>query len=362
MSLTFLYQLTAVVTLTVIPTALWADGQQLFKQCQGCHAVGPDANNLFGPQLNGVLDRPMASASGYTYSDAFTAAVADGLVWTHETLSAYLESPMTMMPGTKMAFPGVADAEQRNDLIDYLAAINSAGEGSDNSEAIKTEAPVQTSLTLEQAAATVIPEHGVYHLGRVASETEVAAWDIDVRPDGLGLPKGSGDALTGAEIYDAQCALCHGDFGEGAGRWPVLAGGQDTLTDERPEKTIGSYWPYLSTVYDYIYRAMPFGNARSLSADDVYALTAYLLYLNDLADEDFELNHENLAQFRLPNESGFFDDDRLSESHHRDNTEPCMTDCKPSAVEVTQRARVLDVTPEEDATGDASGDGHSDTM
>ncbi|MEM6944413.1 MAG: cytochrome c, partial [Pseudomonadota bacterium] len=121
-----------------------------------------------------------------------------------------------------------------------------------------------------------------FGLGREALPEEVSAWDIDIRPDGAGLPEGSGDVLTGEEIFAEQCAACHGDFGEGVDRWPVLAGGHETLADDRPVKTIGSYWPYLSTVYDYIYRAMPFGYAQSLAPDDVYAITAYLLYMNDV--------------------------------------------------------------------------------
>ncbi|WP_329610507.1 c-type cytochrome [Jiella pelagia] len=123
----------------------------------------------------------------------------------------------------------------------------------------------------------------------MATPDEVAAWDIDVRPDGKGLPVGKGTVSEGEAIFAEQCASCHGDFGEGRDRWPQLAGGFDTLTRDRPVKTVGSYWPYLSTVYDYVHRAMPFGNARSLSNDDVYALTAYVLYLNDIeTDEDFE--------------------------------------------------------------------------
>jgi cytochrome c len=187
-------------------------------------------------------------------------------------------------------------------------------------------------------------------LGRVALPEEIAAWDIDVRPDGQGLPEGSGTVAEGEEIYTAQCAYCHGDFGEGIDRWPVLAGGQGSLTNERPEKTIGSYWPYLSTVYDYVRRAMPFGNARSLSDDEVYAVTAYLLYLNDIVeDEDFELSRENFTEIRLPNEAAFIPDDRLSEPHYAAAGEPCMTDCIAGAAEISMRAAVLDVTPDGDA-------------
>lgn len=186
-----------------------------------------------------------------------------------------------------------------------------------------------------------------FALGRVATDDEIAAWDIDVRPDGLGLPVGRGTVEEGITVYDEQCAACHGDFGEAIGRWPVLAGGQGTLEDDRPEKTIGSYWPYLSTVYDYVKRAMPFGNAQSLSDDDVYALTAYILYLNDIVDDEaFELSHENFADVRLPNEDNFIDDDRLSEPHYAENREPCMQDCIEGEAEITMHAAVLDVTPD----------------
>lgn len=193
---------------------------------------------------------------------------------------------------------------------------------------------------------------GPLGLGRPATEDEIRAWDIDVRPDGTGLPKGSGDVATGEEIFIEQCAVCHGDFGEGVGRWPVLAGGFDTLNRDRPVKTIGSYWPYLSTVWDYIHRAMPFGNAQSLSDDDVYAITAYLLYMNDLVDDDFVLNDENLAKVRLPNEANFIMDDRADSPVFK-NRQACMENCK-AEVKITARARILDVTPE------SGGDGADD--
>jgi cytochrome c len=187
----------------------------------------------------------------------------------------------------------------------------------------------------------------------------VKAWDIDIRPDGEGLPVGRGSVNQGEVVYTENCAVCHGDFGEGIGCWPVLAGGQDTLRAERPEKTIGSYWPYLSTVFDYVRRAMPYGNARSLSDDDVYAVTAYLLYLNDIVtDETFELSKDNFAAIRLPNEANFIADDRHSEAHYAGRHAPCMTDCKSEPATVTGRARVLDVTPEGD--DDAKGQGSVD--
>ncbi|MEX0968976.1 MAG: c-type cytochrome [Paracoccaceae bacterium] len=185
---------------------------------------------------------------------------------------------------------------------------------------------------------------GPLGLGRPAEPEEIAAWDIDVRPDGQGLPAGAGDVYTGEEIFIERCAVCHGDFGEGAGRWPVLAGGLGSLTRDRPVKTIGSYWPYLSTVYDYIHRTMPFGDAQSLSADETYALVAYLMYLNNMVEDDFELSDSNFNRVEMPNADGFFFDDR-PETEYPLFTEACMTDCKPG-VEITGRASVLDVTPD----------------
>ncbi|NNU79255.1 c-type cytochrome [Halovulum dunhuangense] len=194
-------------------------------------------------------------------------------------------------------------------------------------------------------AATPVLADG-FGLGRDATPDEVAAWDIDVRPDGQGLPEGRGTVAEGEEIFTAQCAVCHGDFGEGVGRWPNIAGGQGSLADEDPVKTVGSYWPYLSTVWDYVHRAMPFGNAQSLTDDEVYALTAYILYLNDVVlEEDFELSHENFTEIRLENEDGFYMDDRDTLEVPQLTGEPCMEACKPS-VEITMRARVLDVTPD----------------
>jgi len=187
-----------------------------------------------------------------------------------------------------------------------------------------------------------------FGLGRLATTDEVAAWDTDVRPDGQGLPVGSGDAYTGEEIFAEKCAVCHGDFGEAVGRWPVLAGGHDTLTSDRPVKTIGSYWPYLSTVFDYVNRAMPFGDARSLTPDEVYSITAYLLYVNDLVEEDFELNSDNFTSISLPNEDNFYDDDRATTELIAFSGDVCMVDCKDS-VEITAHAAVVDVTPEETA-------------
>jgi cytochrome c2 len=197
-----------------------------------------------------------------------------------------------------------------------------------------------------------------YGLGRPATSEEVAAWDIDVRPDGAGLPEGRGSVDDGEPIYTERCATCHGDFGEAIGRWPVLAGGRGTLTSDRPVKTIGSYWPYLSTVWDYVHRAMPFGDAQSLSDDEVYALTAYLLYLNDIVPSDFELSRESFAEVQMPNADGFYPDDR-SETEVWKNRTACMTDCKPE-VKISARAMVLDVTPDDPTSKHRTGDDSSE--
>ena len=192
-----------------------------------------------------------------------------------------------------------------------------------------------------------------FNLGREALPEEIAAWDIDVLPDGRGLPVGSGDVWTGEEVFVEQCASCHGDFAEGAGNWPVLAGGFGTLDDEDPVKTVGSYWPHLSTTFDYIQRSMPFGNAGTLSADETYAIVAYILYSNDLVDDDFELSNENFSEVVLPNSDGFIVDDRPDTEYALLSAEPCMTDCKDS-VEITMRASVVDVTPEMEGDVEAS--------
>lgn len=184
-------------------------------------------------------------------------------------------------------------------------------------------------------------------LGRPPLPEEVKAWDTDVRPDGAGLPAGKGTAKQGDEIFQTQCASCHGEFGQGVGRWPVLAGGAGTLKADRPDKTVGSFWPDLSTVFDYIQRAMPYGNARSLSNDEVYALTAYILTMNDvIKDENFELNEKNLASIKMPNAAAFYADDRETAEKKFWDKEPCMKNCRPASPKVTGRAMSVDVTPD----------------
>jgi len=185
-------------------------------------------------------------------------------------------------------------------------------------------------------------------LGRAALPEEIAAWDGDVSPDGTGLPVGSGDAIDGEELFAEQCAACHGDFAEGIDNWPKLAGGAGTLDHEDPLKTVGSYWPHLSTAYDYIKRSMPYGNAGTLTDDEVYAILAYILYSNDMIEDDFVLSNETFFDVEMPNADGFIVDDRGNAEYAKWTVEPCMENCKDGPVKVTMRAMVLDVTPEEE--------------
>jgi cytochrome c2 len=187
-----------------------------------------------------------------------------------------------------------------------------------------------------------------FGLGRPALPDEISAWDGDIRPDGTGLPIGSGDALIGEEIFADQCASCHGDFAEGIDNWPKLAGGADTLDHDDPLKTVGSYWPHLTTAFDYIKRSMPYGNAGTLSDEEVYAIVAYILYSNDLIEDDFVLSNETFFDVEMPNADGFIIDDRAENEYDQWSGEPCMENCK-AGVKVTMRAMVLDVTPEEES-------------
>jgi cytochrome c len=141
-------------------------------------------------------------------------------------------------------------------------------------------------------------------LGRSLTEEAAAGVDFTVMPDGTGLPPGEGDVATGARIYQQQCQVCHGVGGQG-GPNDRLVGGAGTLAGDAPVKTVGSYWPYATTVFDYIRRAMPYPAPGSLSADDVYALTAYLLFANGIVDRDAVMNARTLPEVSMPNRDGF---------------------------------------------------------
>ncbi len=150
---------------------------------------------------------------------------------------------------------------------------------------------------------------GMYGLGRRATDEEIHAWDIDIAPDGRGLPPGHGMVKEGAMVYAEKCAGCHGPTGiEGPN--DRLVGGQGTLQTAKPVKTIGSYWPYATTLYDYIRRAMPFDAPQSLTADDIYAVTAWLLHRNGIIGEEAVMDARTLPKVRMPNRQGFLPDPR----------------------------------------------------
>ena len=161
-----------------------------------------------------------------------------------------------------------------------------------------------------------------YGLGRGATEREIAGWDIDVRPDGKGLPAGGGTASAGKPLYETHCAACHGLKGEGKPA-DALVGGRGTLNTDKPLMTVGSYWPYATTVYDYINRAMPFNAPQSLKPDEVYAITAYLLFLNGIVGESERMDAQSLPKVRMPNRNGFVFDPR-PDIHNV----PCREGCR----------------------------------
>jgi S-disulfanyl-L-cysteine oxidoreductase SoxD len=185
-----------------------------------------------------------------------------------------------------------------------------------------------------------------YGVGTLATAEQISGWDIDVRPDGQGAPPGRGSVKDGEKVYVDKCAACHGEFGESAGRWPQIAQGKGTLASHDPVKTVGSYFPYVSSVFDYIRRAMPFGDAESLGNDELYAVTAYVLNLNDIVDDKFVLSKETWHQVKMPNQGGFYDDDREKTEKAFWNQNPCMIDCR-GPVRIIGHAQAIDVTPDE---------------
>jgi S-disulfanyl-L-cysteine oxidoreductase SoxD len=142
------------------------------------------------------------------------------------------------------------------------------------------------------------------NLGTPATTAQVVGWDISVGPDGAGLPPGSGTAAKGAAVYEQKCQACHGARGAGQPN-DRLVGGQGTLASNAPVRTIGSYWPYATTVFDYVRRSMPYIQPQSLTDDEVYSVTAYLLNLNGIVAENDEMNARTLPQVRMPNRDNF---------------------------------------------------------
>jgi S-disulfanyl-L-cysteine oxidoreductase SoxD len=148
-----------------------------------------------------------------------------------------------------------------------------------------------------------------YGLGRSPTAEEIKAWDVTIPPDGRGLPPGSGTAAQGGEIYARRCASCHGERGQDP-KYDRLVGGRGTLNTDKPVKTVGSYWPFATTLWSYINRAQPFDEPGSLTHDEVYAVTAYLLHLNGIVGETDVIDARTLPAVRMPNRDGFVPDPR----------------------------------------------------
>ena len=157
------------------------------------------------------------------------------------------------------------------------------------------------------ACATQTPGRKPPALGASVSAQEIARWDISIPPSGTGLPSGSGTARQGVQVYEQKCLVCHGVKGAGKPADP-LAGGIGTLAARTPVRTVGSYWPYATTLFDYVRRAMPILNPLSLTNDEVYAVTAYVLHLNGIIGEDVPMNAQSLPQVKMPNREGFVSD------------------------------------------------------
>lgn len=175
------------------------------------------------------------------------------------------------------------------------------------------EEPMPPSPVVEAAAGEATPGLDAdFGIGQPATAEEIAAIDIDIMPDGSGLPEGSGTYAEGETIYAEQCASCHGDNLEGIKETgaPALIGGRGSLATDKPLKTVESYWPHASTLFDYIHRAMPLHAPGSLSADEVYAVSAYILGRGGILPEDAELDAQSFREIEMPNADGFVKDPR----------------------------------------------------
>ena len=147
-------------------------------------------------------------------------------------------------------------------------------------------------------------------IGRAPTAAELRVADISIAPDGRGLPPGRGSSRDGEALYLSLCAACHGARGEGRGDFPALVGGRGSVGTANPVLTVGSYWPYATTLWDYIRRAMPYLSPGTLTPDQVYALTAFLLHANDIIPADVSLTETTLPRVQMPNRDGFISDPR----------------------------------------------------
>jgi cytochrome c len=188
---------------------------------------------------------------------------------------------------------------------------------------MRKHAPVFVCLLLIGVGSGVAPAHAqTYGIGHVVSEKDIAPWNIDVSADGSGLPAGKGSVAEGKKVYETNCIACHGVGGQGKPA-DQLVGGQGTLKAEQPVKTIGSFWPYATILFDFVTRAMPYDRPKILTPNEVYAVTAYLLNLNGIVGADTVLDAKTLPQVRMPNRDGFVPDPRPDVSGIA-----CRSNCK----------------------------------
>ncbi len=167
---------------------------------------------------------------------------------------------------------------------------------------------VAATLALSTSLTALAQMPSYKNVGKTPTKQEIEAWDISIGPDGKGLPAGSGTSKQGAAIYVAQCAVCHGVSAEGGKIGPQLAAGKaeyETLTTLKPVKAVGDYWPYATMVWDYINRAMPRNQGGTLSANEVYALTAFILAKSNIIKEDDVMDAKTLPKVQMPNRNGF---------------------------------------------------------
>jgi cytochrome c len=164
-------------------------------------------------------------------------------------------------------------------------------------------------LVLFLVSSSLLAQSPKFGVGRIPSPEELRLRDISVAPDGTGLPPGSGTALQGKDVYASKCARCHGGHGQGGDDAP-LVGGQGSLKTPKPLKTVGSYWPYATTLFDYIRRAMPFKQPGTLTPNQVYAVSAHILHLNGIIAEDAVMDAKSLPNVKMPNREGFGPDPR----------------------------------------------------
>ena len=174
--------------------------------------------------------------------------------------------------------------------------------------------PALAVFGLAACSAAFAQAPGYSNLGRAPSKEEIQAWNQSIGPQGKELPPGSGTAKQGEEIFASKCAVCHGSNGEGSQLAPRLVGGRGPLDIPTPSRTLANYWPFATTIWDYINRAMPPKQEGSLSGSDIYGLTAFILYRNDIISEGQVLDAASLPKVKMPNRDGFIPD-RLEDIH-----------------------------------------------